>query len=107
MTGGLDAAERQLRVRGHVSVDEDHPGREIPDEPTPFLLVAGPRVRAEPELRAVGELYRRVDTRDPVEGGHRAEDLLTMHAHVGGNAGQHGRRVVEAGTIGYGAPAQH
>src|SRR5204863_3393540 len=26
--GGLDPAERQLRVRGHVAVHEDHPGVE-------------------------------------------------------------------------------
>src|SRR5437764_8996254 len=39
---GLDAAERQLRVGGHVAVDEDHPGVEIPHEPRPFGLVIGP-----------------------------------------------------------------
>ena len=102
----LDAAERQLGIRGHVTVDEDKAGREIPDEPAPFLFVVGPCVGAEPELRAVGELDRRVDVRDAVEGGHRTEHLLAVHAHLRGDAGQHGRRVVEAGSLGRGAAAE-
>src|ERR1700683_3506511 len=35
VTGALDAAERKLRVRGHVAVDEDHPGVQVPDQPVP------------------------------------------------------------------------
>src|SRR3984885_113034 len=73
--GGLHAAERQLRVGGHVAVDEHHPGDEVPGEPGLFRLVVGPRVRAEPELGAVGELNRRVDVRRPVQRGDRAEPL--------------------------------
>src|SRR5580658_6879368 len=57
-TGRLDAAERKLRVGGHVAVDEHHPGGEVPGEPGPFRLVAGPRVRAEAELGAVCQIGR-------------------------------------------------
>ena len=64
----LDAAERQLRVGGHVAVDEDHPGVEVADEPAPLGVVAGPRVGAEPELGAVGQLDRLVDVRRPGRG---------------------------------------
>src|SRR5579875_2226299 len=87
VAGVLHAAERQLRVGGHVAVDEDHPGRQVPDEPAPLRLVVGPRVRAEPELRAVGQLDRRLDVRYAVHGGDRAENLLLVHAHVRRDAG--------------------
>ena len=44
---------------------------------------------------------------DPVERGHRAEHFLVVHPHLGRDVGQDGRRVVEAGTVGRGAAAQH
>ena len=69
VTGTLDAAERQLRIGGHIAVDEDHSGVQIADEPGLFGLVAGPCIGAEPELRAVGEFPE-------------ADVLEARHAHL-------------------------
>src|SRR6266536_1225992 len=60
-SGRLYPAERQLGVGGHVAVHEDHPGREVPDEPGPLGFVVGPGVRAQAEVRGVGQLDRLLD----------------------------------------------
>jgi hypothetical protein len=62
---------------------------------------------AQAEFGAVGQLDRGVDVRDTVERGHRAEHLLTVYAHVRGDAGQHRRRIVEPGPFGRGPAAQN
>ena len=56
------------------------------------VVVVGPHARAEPEGGGVGRLDGGVEVGHPQHHGHRAEDLLLGHRHVGGDAGEHGRR---------------
>ena len=64
------------------------PASQVADEAVLLVRVAGPGVGAEPERRVVGELDRLVRSADAVERGDRAEGLLVVHAHLGGDVGE-------------------
>src|SRR4051794_38113262 len=94
--GLLDAAERRDLGGDDARVDADDPVLEALRHAPDATDVAAVEVRREPVRRVVCLSHRLllgVEAGDP---GNGAEGLLTRHRRVGGDAGDHGRRVEEA-----------
>ena len=78
-------------VETTMALTKTAPGLDLLDTAPLLFLVVRPDARAEPERGGVRHLNGRVEIGHTLDDGHRAEDLLLRHRHVGGDAREHGR----------------
>src|SRR5690606_32904297 len=101
--GGVHAAPgRRVAV-----VDVDRAGQEALGDGPPAGGVAAVHAGVEPVLGVVGLLDRLVVAVHRVDGHHRAEGLLPVEVHLGGDVGEHGGLVEQGADVGAVTAAGH
>ena len=105
VAGTLGATEREARIAGDGSVEEDGSGLEFDGEALAFSIIGGPGAGGEAEGRVVGEGDGFVEGGDAEEQGDGAKEFFLGDGSVAHDTGDDGglEVIAEATAFHYGA----